>query len=72
MEKRTCALETCGIEFEPNALNQQHCSKRHATLHRQRRFQARRRLQLSDPPPSNPTPPKPPQRDQQWAEAGIM
>jgi len=73
MAKRICALEGCGIEFEPNALNQMHCSQKHANAHRVRRFRARHRLESSPPPiPPNPTDPKGPHRDVQGAEAGIM
>jgi|SRR5579859_5567900 len=72
MEKRLCALEGCGIEFEPNALNQMHCTRQHATLHRVRRFRERHRHPVPPPLSPNPTDPKGPQRDDQYAEAGIL
>jgi hypothetical protein len=43
MATRTCALDDCGVEFEPKLDNQIHCCRKHATLHRVRRLRARRR-----------------------------
>lgn len=34
MEKRTCILETCGIEFEPKAMTQVYCCPAHRVLHK--------------------------------------
>jgi len=72
MAKRICAFEDCKIEFEPNALNQVCCSKKHANAHRVRRFRERHRREVLPPLPPNPTDPKGPHREVQYAEAGIM
>lgn len=50
MAKRRCDLEGCDVEFEPNALNQTHCCRRHSTLHRVRRLRARRAYRKPDSP----------------------
>lgn len=42
MYTRTCALETCGAEFQTDNPRKKHCSSSHSTTHRMRRLRAKK------------------------------
>ncbi|HLZ49261.1 MAG TPA: CGNR zinc finger domain-containing protein [Candidatus Acidoferrum sp.] len=71
METRICAADDCKKAFTPELDWEKFCSRKCANRVRVRRYRARHRLGMSDPPPPPPDP-KGPQRDDQYAEAGIL
>ena len=43
LQTRTCALTTCGIEFQTDNPRKLHCTRQHATLDRVRRHRTKHR-----------------------------